>query len=387
MKKYYVLLSALLMQLCLGATYSWSVYVKPLKDIGVLSQSQAQLPFSVFYFVFPATMIFAGYFLKRFGPRVSTITGGALFGSGWIISFFGQYTFSFTILGNGVIAGVGAGIAYIVPIATCIKWFPKNKGLVTGFAVAGFGGGAALVSQVAGGLLKTFSPFSIFLFLGIVFICLILLASIFMVNPGEEKSMSVDTFSGQNFTLFKNRTFVILYFGMFAGLSAGFGVNANLKEIYSTSTISVGVMGVSLFAISNALGRIIWGFLFDKAKSSVILASNLLFQGGLLVCSKFILNSDLGFLIFASIVGFNYGGVLVLYAGTVSRVWGAKNMGNVYGILFSSNIPGAIAPIFAGFIYDLSGAFTFGFLIIGVIIFVSAFFIFKNSQIIDKVSV
>lgn len=385
MKKYYVLLSALLMQLCLGATYSWSVYVKPLKDITVLSQSQTQLPFSVFYFVFPATMIFAGYFLKKFGPRFSTVAGGILFGSGWIVSFFGQYNFVFTILGNGVIAGVGAGLAYIVPIATCMKWFPKNKGLVTGFAVAGFGGGAALVSQVAGTLLGTFSPFSIFLFFGVVFMCLILISSIFMVNPEEQSTADGGSSPGLNLNFFKNRSFLVLYFGMFAGLSAGFAVNANLKEIFNTSAVSVGVLGVSLFAVSNALGRIVWGFIFDRGRSSVILVANLLLQGFLLLSSKFILNSDFGFLLFSSMVGFNYGGVLVLYAGTVSRIWGAKDMGNVYGILFSSNIPGAVAPIFAGFIYDLSGAFTIGFLMIGIIIFISAFFIFKNKQLIDKI--
>ena len=384
MRRYYVLLSALLMQLCLGATYSWSVYVKPLRDITFMSQSEAQLPFSVFYFVFPATMVFSGYFLRKFGPRIATITGGILFGSGWIVSSFGHNTFLFTILGNGIIAGVGAGIAYIVPIATCMKWFPKNKGLVTGFAVAGFGGGTALVSQLAGFLLRNYSPFVIFSFLGVTFSALILTASIFMTNPPEEVETKDVGVSFWNFDIFKDKSFLILYFGMFTGLSAGFAVNANLKEIYATSTISIGVMGVSLFAISNAFGRIIWGFLFDKSRSSVVLVVNLLLQCFLLLISRFVLTSDMGFLMFASITGFNYGGVLVLYAGTVSRIWGPKDMGRIYGALFSSNIPGALAPLFAGYMFDISGSFSSGFLTIGILICFSAFFIFKNSYLIDK---
>jgi MFS transporter, OFA family, oxalate/formate antiporter len=69
MKRYLILLSAVGMQLCLGATYSWSVYVAPLKQVTGLQQGPVQLPFSVFYFAFPATMFFSGSLLPRIGPR------------------------------------------------------------------------------------------------------------------------------------------------------------------------------------------------------------------------------------------------------------------------------------------------------------------------------
>ena len=179
-----IILSALLMQLCLGATYSWSVYVQHLKTIVGITQAQAQIPFSVFYFVFPMTMIFSGTIVERVGPRIAAISGGILFGSGWLISSLGAHNFGYTILGNGIIAGVGAGLAYIVPISTCIKWFPNNKGLVTGIAVAGFGGGAALVSTVAGYLLELdFTPFSLFGYFGLAFMILIVFSGFFMQNP------------------------------------------------------------------------------------------------------------------------------------------------------------------------------------------------------------
>ena len=61
---------------------------------------------------------------------------------------WGNIHFSFTVLGIGLLGGVGVGFAYLVPIATCILWFPRHRGLVTGIAVAGFGGGAALIAQV-----------------------------------------------------------------------------------------------------------------------------------------------------------------------------------------------------------------------------------------------
>ena len=152
--RYLILVSAVLMQMCLGATYSWSVYVQPLKDLTGLAQGPVQIPFTLFYFIFPLTMMIAGGFLPKIGPRISAMVGGLLFGGGWLLAGLGSQSFAFTMLGIGGMAGIGAGMAYIVPIAVCIRWFPRSPGLVTGIAVAGFGGGGALGSQ-SGGSVET----------------------------------------------------------------------------------------------------------------------------------------------------------------------------------------------------------------------------------------
>lgn len=365
-----VILSALLMQLCLGATYSWSVYVQNIKILLGISQAQAQIPFSVFYFVFPLTMIFSGTLVDRFGPRVAAISGGILFGSGWVLSSFGGSNFTYTIIGNGIIAGVGAGIAYIVPIATCIKWFPNNKGLVTGVAVAGFGGGAALVSTVAGYLLKLdFTPFQLFDYFGLTFIALIVFSGFFMQNPpGFIKADSIKLHFKEVLT---DKRFMILYFAMFTGLAAGFAINANIKEFYKSATLMTGVSAVSFFAIANAIGRVAWGGIFDRFSSRSIIQLNLLSQAALLFASPFIVTSPVGLQIFAAIAGFNYGGVLVIYAGSVARVWGADKVGSIYGWLFSSNIPGAVAPLFAGYCYDQTGSFTIPMYSIAIVILIA----------------
>ena len=365
-----IILSALLMQLCLGATYSWSVYVQNLKSLMGISQAQAQIPFSVFYFIFPLTMIFSGTLVDKFGPRLAAITGGILFGSGWLISSFGIYNFNYTILGNGVIAGIGAGIAYIVPISTCIKWFPNNKGLVTGVAVAGFGGGAALVSTVAGYLIKlNLTPFTLFGYFGIVFLVLIVFSGFFMQNPPNFSK--ADTIKLGFREVLTDKRFIILYFAMFTGLAAGFAINANIKEFYKAATLMTGVSAVSFFAIANAIGRVAWGGIFDRFDSRSIIQLNLLSQALLLFASPFIVTSPLGLQIFAAIAGFNYGGVLVIYAGSVARVWGADKVGSIYGWLFSANIPGAVAPLFAGYFYDKTGSFTIPLYTLAIIILIS----------------
>ena len=373
-----IILSALLMQVCLGATYSWSVYVHHIKSILDITQTQAQIPFSVFYFIFPATMIFSGTLVDRIGPRFSTILGGVLFGSGWLISSFGASNFIFTILGNGLIASVGAGIAYIVPISTCIKWFPNNKGLVTGVAVAGFGGGAALVSYISGYLLKLgLTPFQVFAYLGIAFLFLIVFAGFFMKNPPDFNLSNSISLKFRD--IITDSRFIILYFSMFTGLAAGFAINANIKELFQSATLLTGVSAVSFFAIANAAGRVIWGSIFDRASSRVIIQINLLSQALLLFASPFILTSASGLQLFAVLSGFNYGGVLVIYAGSVARIWGAEKVGSIYGWLFSSNIPGAVAPLFAGFFFDRTGTFTTPLYIIGAII-LSAIIILQVSK-------
>jgi OFA family oxalate/formate antiporter-like MFS transporter len=112
MKRYRVLIAAVLMSLCLGATYSWSVYVPALKQISGLSQGAVQLPFSVFYVVFPLTTIVSGTLLSRLGPRVSAVAGGTAFGGGWMLAGLGGRHFAFTVAGIGVLAGVGVAFAY-----------------------------------------------------------------------------------------------------------------------------------------------------------------------------------------------------------------------------------------------------------------------------------
>jgi MFS transporter, OFA family, oxalate/formate antiporter len=358
LKRYRVLAASVLMQMCLGATYSWSVYVQPLKAITGLPQGPTQLPFTVFYFAFPLTMIFAGYTLPRLGPRRCAVIGGLLFGMGWITASWGSVHFGLTVLGIGLLAGIGVGFAYIVPIATCIRWFPAHKGLVTGIAVAGFGGGAALVSRIGAWLMNAYglTPFETFRLLGIAFMVIVVSAGWGLQNPPGTRFESTVRLKWR--ALLAQRRFRILYLAMGCGLAAGFAINANLKELLPGGSIGVGVTAVGLFALTNAAGRIVWGGVFDRLPGRIPVGANLVCQTLILLASPWILISETGLLLFAALTGFNYGGVLVLYAASVARIWGRASVGQVYGLLFSANIPAALAPLAAGFWFDALGRFT-----------------------------
>jgi OFA family oxalate/formate antiporter-like MFS transporter len=354
------------MQVCLGATYSWSVYVQPLKDLTGLAQGPVQVPFTIFYFMFPLTMMIAGGFLPRIGPRLSATAGGMLFGGGWLLAGLGSHHFGFTILGIGGLAGIGAGMAYIVPIAVCIRWFPRSRGLVTGIAVAGFGGGAALVSQAGGILITSFgyTPFETFTVFGLLFSCLVICAGSVMRFPAADtrsadpRSMAVSSLRPGR--VLGHAHFQLLYLAMFMGLAAGFAVNANLKEIFRGpgNAASIGITAVSLFALCNAAGRVIWGTVFDRISAASAIQANLICQAAVLAATPFLASSTPGFWAFAMFTGFNYGGVLVIYVSSAARTWGSDHISRIYGWLFTANIPAALSPIAAGFIFDVFHDFT-----------------------------
>jgi OFA family oxalate/formate antiporter-like MFS transporter len=354
-QRYGILVSSLLMQLCLGATYAWSVFVAPLRAHTGLSQAAAQIPFTTFYFAFPLTMLFAGSLLHRFGPRACAVTGGMLFGGGWLLASLGSETFLLTVLGIGLLAGIGVGMAYVVPIAVLVQWFPRQKGLATGLAVAGFGCGAALISQVADRLITTggFTPFQTFGMLGGVFGAVVSLSGLMMRFPATDRTEGQTLLKIRD--ILRRREFQILFISMTIALAGGFAVNANLKDLSLAKAAESGLTAVGIFALANAGGRLLWGFIFDKFAARPVITANLLGQAALFLTAVFWLDSGPGFLLFSAFAGLNYGGVLVIYASTVVRLWGVERVGQVYGLLFSANVVAAPAAMLAGLWFDARG--------------------------------
>ncbi|MGB5532571.1 MAG: MFS transporter, partial [Acidimicrobiia bacterium] len=145
----FVVLGAVLIQLCLGAIYAWSVFTPALQDSG-WSKTQTQIVFSVGLAMFALVMVFAGRRLPTWGPRTLAIAGGLTLGIGYAFAAIdGGTNFWIVLIGVGFIGGAGIGLAYVVPIAVGMRWFPDHKGMISGVAVAGFGFGALLWIQMA----------------------------------------------------------------------------------------------------------------------------------------------------------------------------------------------------------------------------------------------
>ncbi len=395
MNRWYVVIGAVLIQLCLGAIYAWSVFTPklclPCNQGGLygFSATQAAWIFSVGLLVFSVVMIISGRMLATTGPRKLASLGGIVLGVGYVLAGFLGSSFIAQLIFIGIIGGAGIGLAYVVPIAVGVKWFPDKKGMVTGLAVAGFGFGATIWVKSAGswfGLIENLNFFglggvqSVFLLYGIIFLIAVLVGSVVMVdppqgyvpegwtppapasseNPGSAALGMTEFESGE---MLKTPQFYMTWFTFLFSAIAGlmviyciqlFGIDA-LKAAGLTATAASAAAGtaMALYAILNGLGRIIWGMVSDKIgrKTSIFLMC--LLQGIIMLLFYKMGGTVITLIIGACIIGFNFGGNFALFPAVTADYFGNKNVGLNYGFIFVSyGIAGVIGPQIAGYFKD-----------------------------------
>ena len=387
--RWLVVVGAILIQLALGALYAWSVFTKLLTDpqgIYQFTATQTAWIFSAGLATFALVMVLAGRWQARTGPRLMTIMGGLLLGLGFVLGGFFGTTFWAQFLFIGVVAGAGIGMAYVVPIAVGVKWFPDKKGTITGLAVAGFGFGATIWVKLAGswfgGLLNHAEVFglppvqSVFLIYGIIFAALVLLGSFVMVNPPEgyspkgwnpEEAAAVAKSNGNGFSparMMRTPQFYAIWLVFASSAIAGimviyciqlFGLDALEYRGVENAIVITGT-AMAWYAIFNGLGRILWGMISDRTgrKNAIIAMSA--FQGIIMLAMYHgFINFGLatGLIIGASFVGFNYGGIFALFPAITADYFGNKEVGRNYGWVFTAyGVAGILGPLLAGVFKD-----------------------------------
>ncbi len=179
--------AALAIHLCIGMAYGFSVFWLPLSRVlgignpiacpagsGLMTQlftrscdwqvTTVNLTFSIFIVVLGLSAALWGGWLERAGPRKAGIVAAICWSGGLAIGALGVYTHQLWLIwiGPGLIGGVGLGLGYISPVSTLIKWFPDRRGMATGMAIMGFGGGAMIGAPLANKLMTAFaSPTSV----------------------------------------------------------------------------------------------------------------------------------------------------------------------------------------------------------------------------------
>src|SRR3984957_18930866 len=139
--------AAVAVHICIGSIYAWSTFNRPIKALFPNDPSWFSPPYTTFttaLVLLGLSAAFGGPWVERRGPRVAAIAAAILFGCGLIVGGFGLATRQswLVFLGMGVIGGMGCGLGYIAPVSTLVKWFPDRRGMATGMAIMGFGGGA-----------------------------------------------------------------------------------------------------------------------------------------------------------------------------------------------------------------------------------------------------
>ncbi len=159
--------ASIAIHLCIGSVYAWSVFNPPLtKEIGVVVSAADDWSLSSVVWIFSVAIVclglaaaIAGKWLEKVGPRMVGVVAALCWGGGFIIGSLGiaMHQLWLVYLGYGVLGGCGLGLGYVSPVSTLIRWFPDRRGMATGMAIMGFGGGAMIAAPLNGWLLKTFS--------------------------------------------------------------------------------------------------------------------------------------------------------------------------------------------------------------------------------------
>ncbi|MFV0302783.1 MAG: OFA family MFS transporter [Paracoccus sp. (in: a-proteobacteria)] len=158
--------ASIAIHLCIGSVYAWSVFNPPLtRELGVVASSAEDWSLGSVVWIFSVAIVFlglsaafAGKWLEEVGPRMVGVLAAILWGGGFVIGSFGiaGHQLWLVYLGYGVLGGCGLGLGYVSPVSTLIRWFPDRRGMATGLAIMGFGGGAMIGAPVNGWLLNLY---------------------------------------------------------------------------------------------------------------------------------------------------------------------------------------------------------------------------------------
>lgn len=396
MNRWWVVFGAILIQLCLGAIYAWSVFTPELKSAG-WSKLDTQIVFSVGLATFALVMVFAGHKLNQWGPRKLAFIGGITLGAGYVIAGLGGGTDFWSVcIGVGVIGGAGIGLGYVVPIAVGMRWFPDHKGLITGLAVAGFGFGAMGWVKLAGTwgqLIETVGLAQTFIIYGVVFTTLVLIGSYWMkmppqnwmpdgfVNPAKKAGSGGDNYTPDEMMLTPQFYLIFITFAVSAG--AGL-MSIGLMKLYPMEALQIAgyssvessaIAGTAMaifFSIANGIGRIVWGILSDKLgrKNAVMYMAGS--QGLILFAFSSMAGNEYLLYLGATLIGFNFGGNFALFPALTADEFGNGSVGQNYPFIFLSYGVGGIAfPMLGGILGDM-GNFPLAFSICGAACLIGA---------------
>lgn len=398
MNRWLAVVGAVLIQLALGAIYAWSVFTPSLIKEG-WTKAETQYVFAAGLAFFAIVMVLAGRMMPKLGPKKLAISGGVVLGLGYILGgLFGGTSTILLILFIGVIGGSGIGLAYVVPIAVGMRWFPDKKGLITGLAVAGFGFGAMFWVKLAGAwghLIDSVGLGMTFTIYGIVFFLMVAIGGLWMVFPPEgwkpkgwtpPEPKAGQTAAGVNFEssqMLKTPQFYMIFLTFVFSAGAGLmtiglmklfpigALEAAGKTTVEASAIAGTAMAV-FFSLANGVGRIAWGSLSDKLgrKLSVILMTAT--QGVFLIAFTKMAGTPGLLFIAATLIGFNFGGNFALFPTLTADTFGAKNIGQLYPWVFLAyGVGGIFGPIIGGRLGDL-GNFPLAFTGCGILCIVAA---------------
>jgi MFS family permease len=413
--------AALAIHLCIGMAYGFSVFWLPLSkalgikeaikcgpDVGFFQElfvancdwkiSTLGWMYTLFFVLLGSSAAIWGGWLERAGPRKAGVVSAVCWCGGMLISALGVKTHQFwlMLLGSGVIGGVGLGLGYISPVSTLIKWFPDRRGMATGMAIMGFGGGAMIGSPLAAELMKSFAtPTDV----GVAqtFIVMALVYFVFMMGGALLYRVPATGWKPEGWTPPAAQThnamitqqhvhvkkvwgipqFWLVWMVLCMNVSAGIGVigmaSPMLQEVFGGSLIGVAkkygeldkaqltaIAGVAagftaLLSLFNIGGRFFWASLSDKLGRKLTYVVFLVL-GGLLyfsVPASASAGSKLMFVAAFCIILSMYGGGFATVPAYLADLFGTQMVGAIHGRLLTAwATAGILGPVVVNYMRD-----------------------------------
>ncbi len=441
--------AALAIHLCIGMAYGFSVFWLPLsRSVGVSAPVVCEgmsLMTSLFtktcdwrvadlgwiytlFFVFlgSAAAIWGGW-LERAGPRKAGVVAAIFWTGGIAIAAYGVYIHQLWLmwLGAGVIGGIGLGLGYISPVSTLIKWFPDRRGMATGMAIMGFGGGALIGAPLANYLMTRFATttdvgvWQTFLVMAAVYLVFMLGGAFgYRIPPAGWKpegwtapASSTNAMITQNHVhlrdAHKTKQFWLIWIVLCMNVSAGIGVigmaSPMLQEIFAGALIglpevkftdlspeqkvsiaAIAAAFTGLLSLFNIGGRFFWASLSDK-----IGRKNTYFAFFILGIALYALaptaaamGSKLMFVGIFAIILSMYGGGFATVPAYLADIFGTQFVGAIHGRLLTAwATAGILGPVVVNYIreaqinagieraqvYDFTMYILCGMLVVGLI--------------------
>jgi MFS family permease len=370
--RWFLIPLGMMILLCLGSVYSWSIFRTPLENELGISATQSLLPYTFALFFYAATMPIAGFYIPRLGTRTTTVIGGIVVGLGYLLSSLATQIWML-VVSYGMVAGVGVGIVYGVPMVVASRWFPDKKGLAVGLTIVGFGLSPFITAPLANYLIGAYTVRPTLRILGIAFIAIILAISFAMKLPPQGwhprqniAASQTTTLSTYPHNLFKSRSFYSLWIcyaiATLVGLSA-IGISSPVGEEIIQIHPTVAASSVSLFAVFNGLSRPLFGWLSDRFKPHYV--ATFAYTLILIACILMV-NVRTGqvatYLVAFCLFWFCLGGWLAMAPTITLRFFNPDQYAQNYGIVFTAYGVGALlGTLMTGRIRDLLGTYNYVF--------------------------